>query len=102
MSRVRVDLKGVYSKIGRFKQGGELKLGEMILKDSDPYIPKKSGKLRDSGEVDRDGDVEWTEKYAKKMYYEPMINYTTPGTGPRWVDKAKSIHIDKWTRKLEE
>lgn len=100
MSKVKTDLKGVYRKIGRFKQGGEVKLAEMVLKDSDPFIPKKSGKLRNSGTVGNKG-VEWTEPYADKMYSEPMTNYTTPGTGPRWVDKAKSIHMDKWRKEIE-
>lgn len=72
-------------------------IGRIYIEHVTPYVPMKSGKLRDSAWATDDGRVHWTAQnledahhfnYANIQYTNEYNNYTTPGTGPYWTDKV--------------
>ncbi len=83
-------------------------IGEAFLKQVTPFIPCKTGLLREQGHATTDGRVYWTAtrdatensgsfNYAATVYDQdgdlwPGGHYkkpTTPGTYPRWVEKVQ-------------
>lgn len=79
-----------------------LAIGEAFVDAVTPFVPMKSGALRDSGRATDDGRVYWTAtnkgyNYASTVYDQdgerwPDGHYkkpSTPGTYPRWVEKVQ-------------
>lgn len=77
-------------------------IGEAFIGAVTPFVPMKSGALRESGRATADGRLYWTAvnkgfNYANAVYDPdgerwPDGNYkkpTTPGTHPRWVEKVQ-------------
>jgi hypothetical protein len=77
-------------------------IGQAYVDAVTPFVPMKSGQLRDSGMATDDGRVYWTAvnkgfNYAATVYdYDgemwPDGEYakpSTPGTYPRWVEKVQ-------------
>lgn len=77
-------------------------IGQAFIDTVTPFVPMKSGQLRDSGRATADGRIYWTAtnrgfNYASTVYdidgeRWPDGNYkrpTTPGTYPRWVTKVQ-------------
>jgi hypothetical protein len=71
-------------------------IGTEFIRVVTPYVPMKTGKLRESGRATTDGRLYWTavdpitgENYAYKQYTTQYRRYTTPGTGPYWVEQVQ-------------
>ena len=71
-------------------------IGDEFVRVVTPYVPMDTGRLRESGRATTDGRLYWTaidpitgENYASKQYYTQYRRYTTPGTGPFWVEKVQ-------------
>jgi len=63
------------------------------------FVPKKDNILRTTGHIESGGEYAvWNTPYAARMFYMMMYNYTTPGTGPRWDNKAKALFMSDWIR----
>ncbi|HEL2057761.1 TPA: capsid protein [Streptococcus suis] len=81
---------------------GRIALANQILIDVDPYIPLRDGPLRLSGRVEQMGRiVSHNTVYARAHYYGTngivdFHNYSTPGTGPKWDERAKENHMNSW------
>lgn len=75
--------------------------------DMNLYTPKRQGYLRDDSFVEKNR-ITYKMPYAKVQYRGYRIskdgkkidfqNYTTPGTGPHWDQRAKSNHINSWCK----
>lgn len=56
-------------------------------KHMDKYVPKDTGMLRDTTTMGADY-ITYEQPYAHAQYVGyttgPVVNYTTPGTGPYW------------------
>ena len=79
------------------------KIGEAFVEAVTPFVPMKSGAIRESGRATTDGRVYWTatnkygDNYAGYVYdlegtRWPEGHYkkpTTPGTYPGWVEKVQ-------------
>lgn len=98
MPRVEIDLSGARAKLSpQAHQRGQYVVANQALADMNQFVPMKEGILRMSGTIDIDGSaVRWNRPYAAKMFYMMMYNYTTPGTGPRWDNRAKSRYMVDW------
>lgn len=76
-------------------------IGQAFVDAVTPFVPMKSGQLRDSGRATTDGRVYWTatnrgfnyaatvydidgERWPDGQYKKP----STPNTYPRWVEKV--------------
>ena len=63
-----------------------------ILRKCDPYIPFKTGMLRDSGILGTkvgSGRIRWLAPYARKQYYKGL---STGKRGRYWVKRAMTAH----------
>lgn len=100
MAKVEIDLGGVYRKLSpQSRQRGQYALANQALSDMNQFVPMKEGILRMSATIDMDGSaVNYNTPYAKRLFYMHMHNYTTPGTGPRWDNKAKGMYMRDWER----
>lgn len=84
-------------------------ISQAVVRDSEPYVPKREGKLRASAETESDyetGKVRYGS--AAVPYAAPQCNapggwkYTTPGTGPDWYSKAEGKHLKQWIKEGEQ
>lgn len=78
-------------------------IGEAYIEVVTPFVPSKTGALRESGRATADGRVYWTatnkygDNYAGYVFDQdgtrwPEGHYkkpTTPGTYPRWVESVQ-------------
>lgn len=94
----------------------QLYLGNQVLTDSDPYVPFIQGMLRNSGTVENGGrSVVWRFPYARYQYMgfamegrapkvvtDRPLQYSTPGTGARWFEQAKSANRETWIREVRK
>ena len=102
---INVDLSGVARKLSQANlQRGKYAMANQMLADMNQFVPKKESSLRTTGHVSADGkQVVWYTPYAKAQFYgtngrATFRKYSTPGTGPRWDLKAKSIFVNDWTK----
>lgn len=104
--KVTKNLKGIPVRVNQMTKLGQYALANQVHADSNRYAPLLSGDLRNQSYVTADNkQVVWNVPYAKAQYYGqvgkgryPVRRYTTPGTGPKWDEKAKSIHRTSWER----
>lgn len=98
-AKVKVDLKGVFTKTARMTALGQYALAHQVHADSNMYAPKLSGDLRSQSYVTADNKhIIWNAPYARRQYYNYGARFTTPGTGPKWDSKALAIHGAKWVK----
>lgn len=78
-------------KLGRYAAANQ------ALADMNQFVPMDEGILRQTATIDISGEgINYNTPYAARLFYMPMYNYTTPGTGPRWDDKAKAVFMNDW------
>ncbi|GEN87250.1 minor capsid protein [Oceanobacillus sojae] len=96
--RIDINLDGAKRKMSQQSVNqGQYALANQGLADMNPFVPFKDGIARGTGHVDSNGEsVTWNTPYIARLFYMPMRNYTTPGTGPRWDNKASAIHMKDW------
>lgn len=109
MVKISVELDRAKMKLsdGNIRRG-RFALANQALADMNQYVPMDEGHLRLTATIDIDGSaVNYNTPYAKAQYYGYretkdgkvfFRNYTTPGTGPKWDEKAKGIHMKEWEK----
>lgn len=96
---VNVDLKPTRAELIVKHQRGQYALANQALTDMNRYVPKLSTDLRQTGTLGNKSEtVIWNTPYARRQFYNHGANFTTPGTGPRWDEKAQSIHGSQWEK----
>ena len=80
---------------------------ENVRSDTEKYVPRLTGNLRRSVDTSRgeEGLISWNavdnkgRGYAAYVYHMPKNrNWTTPGTGPQWVERAKTAGgMKRWS-----
>lgn len=101
MIQVDVDLSGIYDKLGpQAVIRGRRILANQAAADMNQFVPAKSHALRMSVSIGIDGSsIHYNTPYAHRHFKAPGDwNYTTPGTGPRWDEKAKGIYMSDWVK----
>ena len=100
--RVDVDLSAAMQKLSdKALQRGRYALANQTLADMNRFVPMDEGILRMGATIGIDGTaIHYNAPYSSRMFYYKMHNYTTPGTGPRWDNKAKSIYMKDWEKAL--
>lgn len=104
-----VDVARAVAKGLRAQQAAAKAYTLAARRDSNRYVPMLSGALRGSAGTQSDiyggrltyggGNV----PYARAHYYAPGgWRYTTPGTGPKWFDKAKRKYGAKWAQEAQQ
>ena len=100
MTQVDVDLGRVYDKLSpQMITKGKRVLANQAMADMNQFVPAKSHVLRLSVSIGIDGSsIHYNTPYAAYQFYNQWSNYTTPGTGPRWDEKAKGIYMSDWEK----
>ena len=100
---IKVDLKDIKAKLSDVALArGRVEVASQILLDNEEYIPLRGGELRASGYIEGQGvAVVYNTVYARAQFYGTngivtFRNYTTPGTGKRWDEKAIEYHSEEW------
>lgn len=98
--QVEADMTGAERKMGaQARDRGQYAMGNQMLADMQPYVPKKEGILRMTGHMTEDNEsLIWDTPYAKRQFHMQGANYTTPGTGGRWDLVARGNHMADWER----
>lgn len=96
---VRSNLRGVEVRARQMTRQGQYALVNQVHADSNLYAPMLSGDLRNQSTIAIDGkSIIWNVPYARRQYYNVGARFTTPGTGPKWDQKAAAIHKRSWLR----
>lgn len=98
---VKVDLSGVKQKFSESNiQRGQYAMGNQMLSDMNPFVPKREGILRSTGHLSYDASLLiWDGPYARRHFFAPGgWKYTTPGTGPRWDLRAQGMFMSDWVK----
>ena len=111
---ITVDLSGVYKKISnKNMMAGQRAVANQALVDmNENFVPKRDGHLRDSATISMDGSkITWNAPYAGPMYRGiitnksgsyPIHNWTTPGTGAYWDQRAKGVFMSDWVQAFKK
>ena len=71
----------------------------------DKYVPKDTGNLREIVGVQED-KITYKSPYAHAQYVGftkgPVVNYTTPGTGPYWDRRMVSAEGQKVVKEVQD
>lgn len=101
--KVTKDLKGVKTRVGEMTKLGQYALVNQVHADANLYAPRKSGDLRIQSSMALNAQsIIWSAPYARRQYYNQFSRYTTPGTGPKWDQKALAIHGRQWTNLVKK
>lgn len=85
-------------------------LADQMMSDSLSFIPDDGESLlRDAGKIEKTGKgirhLVWSLVYAGYQWFgvrkdgtHVVRNYTTPGTGTKWVDRAKARFKSAWDK----
>lgn len=96
---VKTQLDGVKVRLNDMTKKGQFALVNQVHADSNIYAPKLSSDLRVQSQVSSDNkSITWNTPYARRQYHNIGAKFTTPGTGPKWDQKALSIHKKTWER----
>lgn len=80
---------------------GMYSMTNQMLADMNNYVPLENDSLRMSGHVEDNRFLVWDTPYAAAQFTgwingSPVVNYTTPGTGPYWDQVARGNHLKDW------
>jgi len=96
---VKTDVRGIPRRVNGMTKQGQHALINQVHADMNPYVPMLKGDLRGQSTMTMDAkSIIYNVPYARRQFYIPHYNYTTPGTGARWDLKAKAIHGGSWPR----
>ncbi|WP_121605518.1 minor capsid protein [Virgibacillus sp. Bac332] len=110
MFKVKVDFdtKKVNKKVDDALGYGQFVLDNLVLKDSNYYIPKDYGYLEESGISHSkigEGEVAWDTPYARKLYYNPQYNFSkdkNPNARGLWFESAKAKDLKRWLNEAQK
>lgn len=82
---------------------GQMKLDNAILKDTDKYVPMKTGMLKLSGRLGTiigQGLIMYIAPYSKSQYYKKrkIGSYTGSLRGPYWFERSKADNKHNWIK----
>ena len=103
---VSVNTKDIDRKLSKanLNNANRIVVGQMLM-DMTPFVPMSNAKSRGTlrGSAHLNGTVlSWNTPYARRRFYEENVNFTTPGTGARWDNRAKAVNMDSWLRVLKK
>ena len=72
----------------------------------DKYVPKDTGILRENVTINSNS-ITYEQPYAHAQYVGEVnggkvVNYTTPGTGPYWDERMKSVDMQNVVSELQD
>ena len=113
-SKVTVKDNNLAKKMIKASKKARKAVAEQILTDSNPFVPKQEGILRNTpaNHIEEKDDatyVVWDTPYAAYQYYgcwpdgsHQIKNHTPAGTTTKWVEKAKQKNKKKWNEVYQQ
>lgn len=100
--KVEIDIPKAVKRFSPKYKRAQAWLDNEVLKDSDPYVPFRTGKLAQSGIIGTvigSGKIIYNAPYAKKMYYgnHNFNKSKHPQASSQWFEKAKAAKKSAWT-----
>ncbi|MDE7399659.1 MAG: minor capsid protein [Oscillospiraceae bacterium] len=90
------------NRIPQNVQRAQKYLDSQVLKDTDKYVPMRTGILVKSGILGTrigSGEVDYIAPYAKKMYYGVTIRFNKsrhPLACAKWFEASKAVNKRSW------
>lgn len=90
------------NRIPQNVQRAQKYLDSQVLKDTDKYVPMRTGILVKSGILGTrigSGEVDYIAPYAKKMYYGVTIRFSKsrhPLACAKWFEASKAVNKRSW------
>lgn len=99
---VSIDTRVIDKKLSKanLTNANRILAGQMLM-DMTPFVPFRKGTLRGTGHVYGNVLI-WNTPYARRRFYEENVQFSTPGTGARWDNRAKAVNMDSWLRVLKK
>ncbi|WP_125703701.1 minor capsid protein [Lacticaseibacillus daqingensis] len=106
--KVQTNIIKIHKKLSKSAfQRGRRALANQVGADSNRFVPAgppQKYNMRKKQLIAADSSsVTWLVPYAHRQYYAPAgWTYTTPGTGPKWVEVAKTKYMGKWVNAFKK
>lgn len=97
---VQTDLKSIGVLSGRAWKGLENDLAERIARDTERFVPMRSGQLRSRTFV-RGNEIDYASHYASYVYNMHGVNWTTSGTSGQWAERSINVNERAWSDWIE-
>lgn len=94
------------SRIPKNIERAQKYLDSTVLKDTDKYVPMRTGMLKKSGIIGTQigtGTIEYIAPYARKCYYGVNIRFSKsrhPLAQAKWFEASKAVNKNKWIREV--
>ena len=99
--KVEIDIPKALNRFNPKYKRAQAWLDNEVLKDSDQYVPFRTGKLAQSGIIGTvigSGKVIYNAPYARRLYYGNYNFYKEEHkrASSQWFEKAKAVNKPKW------
>ena len=101
--RLKINTKMTVARFHPKYEQAQKFLDSEVLRDSQPYVPFRTGYLMESGNtgtVIGSGEIVYNAPYARRMYYGTGYNFSKakhPQASAQWFEKAKAVKLKDWT-----
>lgn len=99
--KATADLRKLDALIGKAaRDRAQRAFAEKVLADTERFVPKDTGALRNSVDVLPDGEtILYPMEYAGHVYsMDGEVRWTEPGTGARWDEESAEANMGEWER----
>ncbi|MCM1167961.1 MAG: minor capsid protein [Lachnospiraceae bacterium] len=108
-----IDLNAQFLWNNRDRISGNIKraqkyLDSQVLKDTDKYVPMRTGILAKSGIIGTrigSGELEYSAPYARKVYYGVNINFSKsrhPLACAKFFEASKAVNKKSWLAEVRK
>lgn len=99
-ARVDLDEQKIMRQVRKHSESKRVELLEMIIEDTDPYVPYDTGALRESATTDGESLYYYVD-YARAVYDRGY--YVGGGTGhANWLEASMSDNLEKWEKEINK
>lgn len=93
------NLSGIPVRVNEMTELAQYAFANQVMADMNQFVPALDYDLRNQSAIAVDGkSIYYNVPYARKQFFVQHSNYTTPGTGPRWDEVAKSKYMSSWEK----
>lgn len=100
------EVSDIEQKIYIACQSSIIDLLTVIEQDCLPYVPKRTGRLRDEVrpviDMNNTPMLEYYADYAQYVYGMDDVRFTTKGTSGHWFEAAEAVNRKKWVQEYAQ
>ena len=101
-TRLDIDTTKIAEKFTSAYSFAQKVLDNQVLIDCEPYVPMRTGNLRNSGlrgTTEGTGKIVWNAPYAKSVYDATGRTFSQvkhEKATAKWFEHAKEVHKEEW------